>query len=94
MLLYEMITGFPPFFSTDKSKLFTMIFEKNVEIKSYFSAEVASLLTGLLTKQVDFFSLKFIEIVEKNIIFFKKKKKFLAHEKTGVAARCERNQGA
>lgn len=52
VLLYEMITGFPPFFSTDKSRLYTMIFEKNVEIKSYFSPEVSSLLIGLLTKQV------------------------------------------
>lgn len=27
VLLYEMMTGFPPFFSTDKNKLFNMIFE-------------------------------------------------------------------
>jgi len=27
VLLYEMMTGFPPFFSTDKNKLFAMIFE-------------------------------------------------------------------
>ena len=27
VLLYEMMTGFPPFFSTDKNKLFSMIFE-------------------------------------------------------------------
>lgn len=52
VLLYEMITGFPPFFNTNKTKLFNMIFEKNIEIKSYFSKEVSSLLQGLLTKQV------------------------------------------
>jgi len=47
-LIYEMLTGAPPFYSRDKQQMFRNILEKPLEIKPYFSAEAGSLLSSLL----------------------------------------------
>jgi len=48
-LLYDMLSGSPPFYSSDREKMFRNILEKPLEIRPYFSAESTSILKGLLT---------------------------------------------
>jgi len=50
-LIYEMASGAPPFYSKDKTQMFKNILEKPIEMRSYFSKELCSLLKGLLVLQ-------------------------------------------
>ena len=50
VLLYEMITGIPPFYSKDKDVLYDNILTKDVEWKKYHTPVIKDLLTRLLTK--------------------------------------------
>lgn len=47
-LLYEMVTGLPPFYCRDRQKLFEQIRHGRLEFPNYLSAECCSLLAGLL----------------------------------------------
>ena len=49
-LLYEMLTGLPPFYSRDRHQLFDRIKRAALEFPDYVSAEAADLLRGLLCR--------------------------------------------
>eukprot|EP00742_Colponemidia_sp_Colp-10_P009663 GILJ01010561.1.p1 GENE.GILJ01010561.1~~GILJ01010561.1.p1 ORF type:complete len:842 (-),score=140.48 GILJ01010561.1:205-2730(-) len=49
-LLYEMVTGVPPFFSRDIQEMFSKIQHGELKYPSYISIEVRLLLAGLLQK--------------------------------------------
>jgi len=51
-LVYEMLSGRPPFWSRNRQQMLKNIIEKQVEMKSYFSEDASSLLQGLLTQNV------------------------------------------
>ena len=43
-LIYEMLTGLPPFYSHDRAKMFRDRHEKPLEIKSWFSEGAIEIL--------------------------------------------------
>jgi len=47
-LLYEMLSGKPPFYSKNRGQMLRNIVERQVEMRPYFSPEAKSLLTALL----------------------------------------------
>ncbi|KRX00024.1 Protein kinase-like domain [Pseudocohnilembus persalinus] len=49
-LLYEMLSGAPPFYSKDRSRMFRNRIENPIEMKSWFSSEARSIIGGLLKK--------------------------------------------
>lgn len=49
-LLYEMLTGLPPFYCRDHKALFDKIRRGRLEFPAYLSAEARDLLNGLLTR--------------------------------------------
>jgi len=49
-LLYEMLTGLPPFFNTNLHVMYEKIIRAKLTFPSYISREAQSLLTGLLTR--------------------------------------------
>mmetsp|Transcript_31979 Transcript_31979/g.55121 ORF Transcript_31979/g.55121 Transcript_31979/m.55121 type:complete len:678 (+) Transcript_31979:70-2103(+) len=49
-LMYEMLTGFPPFFSTDREKMFKSIQTTKISMPKNMSPEAKSLIEGLLDK--------------------------------------------
>lgn len=49
-LLYEMLTGMPPFFSRNRDRLFHKILKSELKIPRFFSPEAKSLLTQLLNR--------------------------------------------
>lgn len=49
-ILYELLTGFPPFYSKNRNDLFERIKSTEPKIPSFFSENVTSLIQGLLTK--------------------------------------------
>lgn len=49
-LLYEMLTGLPPFYSQNRNALFDRIRFGRLEFPAYLSANAVSLLSGLLTR--------------------------------------------
>jgi len=49
-LLYEMLTGLPPFYSRDREKLFEKIRHGTLDYPDYLSPRAKQLLRGLLTK--------------------------------------------
>lgn len=49
-LLYEMLTGLPPFYCRDREKLFEKIRKGTLEYPRYLSARAQHILMGLLTK--------------------------------------------
>lgn len=49
-LLYEMLTGLPPFYCRDREKLFEKIRRGTLEYPKYLSARAQQMLRGLLTK--------------------------------------------
>lgn len=51
-LIYEMLSGAPPFYSKDKREMLKNRCEKPLEMKSGFSMATQSLLKGLLMKNV------------------------------------------
>ncbi|EFA78686.1 protein kinase 2 [Heterostelium album PN500] len=52
-LLFEMLTGLPPFYSQNVSMMYQKILNGELKIPSYISPEAKSLLEGLLTREVD-----------------------------------------
>lgn len=50
MLVYEMMTGLPPWYTTDRAKLFRRLKSAPLEIPSYFSAHAASYVGALLER--------------------------------------------
>eukprot|EP01133_Synstelium_polycarpum_P003623 gene3623-4151_t len=52
-LLYEMLTGLPPFYSQNVSMMYQKILNGELKIPSYITPEAKSLLEGLLTREVD-----------------------------------------
>jgi serine/threonine protein kinase len=53
-LIYEMLTGAPPFFSRDQAMMFRNRKEKDIEMKDYFSNGAKSILKGLLNNDVSY----------------------------------------
>lgn len=49
-ILFEMLTGLPPFYSTDRNKMYMDIVESELEYPSYLNPVVIDLLEGLLQK--------------------------------------------
>lgn len=49
-VLYEMLTGLPPFYSQDREKLFEKIRKAELQYPSFVQRSAKSLLKGLLTK--------------------------------------------
>lgn len=47
-LIYEMLSGMPPFYSQDRQKLFKKILNDRLRVPRFFSNEVTSLIAGLL----------------------------------------------
>ena len=47
-LLYELLTGLPPFYTNDKKQLFQNILTKQLNLPKYLSTEAKSLINGLL----------------------------------------------
>lgn len=50
MLVYEMMTGLPPWYTTDRSKLFRRLKSAPLDIPNYFSAQAASCVSELLER--------------------------------------------
>jgi len=50
MLVYEMMTGLPPWYTTDRAKLFRRLKSAPLEIPSYFSPHSASFVSSLLER--------------------------------------------
>lgn len=50
MLVYEMMTGLPPWYTTDRQKLFKKLKSAPLEIPSYFTNQSASVVTMLLDR--------------------------------------------
>ena len=50
MLVYEMMTGLPPWYTTDRSKLFRRLKSAPLEIPNYFSPQAASCVSALLER--------------------------------------------
>lgn len=51
MVLYEMLTGLPPWYTRNRQELFACIQEAPLEIPGYLSAEAASLISLLLHRE-------------------------------------------
>ena len=49
-LIYEMLTGHPPFYSTDRKKMFEDIKSKEIKFYNFHTASIRDLLTKLLEK--------------------------------------------
>ena len=52
-VIYEMLTGHPPFYSTDRKKMFDDIKNRDVKFYDFHSVSAKDLLTKLLTKDPD-----------------------------------------
>ena len=50
MLLYEMMTGLPPWYTTDRAKLFRRLKSAPLDIPSYFSEQAANCVSALLER--------------------------------------------
>lgn len=50
MLLYEMMTGLPPWYTTDRAKLFRRLKSAPLDIPSYFSIQAANCVSALLER--------------------------------------------
>ncbi|CAL9046221.1 unnamed protein product [Musa banksii] len=51
ILLFEMLTGKPPFFSSNREKMQQKIMREKIKLPAYLSSEAHSLLKGLLQKE-------------------------------------------
>lgn len=49
-LLYEMLTGLPPFYSNNRDEMYHNIVHKEVSYPRYLSSEAVKILKGLLNK--------------------------------------------
>lgn len=50
MIVYEMMTGLPPWYTTDRAKLFRKLKSAPLDIPSYFNAYAASCVSALLER--------------------------------------------
>lgn len=50
MLVYEMMTGLPPWYTTDRAKLFRRLKSAPLDIPNYFSAQSANCVSALLER--------------------------------------------
>jgi len=50
MLLYEMMTGLPPWYTTDRAKLFRRLKSAPLDVPSYFSGQAANCVSALLER--------------------------------------------
>lgn len=50
MLVYEMMTGLPPWYTTDRAKLFRRLKSAPLDIPSYFSPQAANCVSALLER--------------------------------------------
>jgi serum/glucocorticoid-regulated kinase 2 len=50
MLIYEMMTGLPPWYTTDRAKLFRRLKSAPLDIPTYFSAQAANCVSALLER--------------------------------------------
>lgn len=50
MLVYEMMTGLPPWYTTDRAKLFRRLKSAPLDIPNFFSAQSASCVSALLER--------------------------------------------
>lgn len=50
MLVYEMMTGLPPWYTTDRAKLFRRLRSAPLDIPTYFSQSAAAFASGLLER--------------------------------------------
>jgi len=50
MLVYEMMTGLPPWYTTDRAKLFRRLKSAPLDIPNFFSAQAASCVSALLER--------------------------------------------
>ncbi|TDH68781.1 hypothetical protein CCR75_007874 [Bremia lactucae] len=53
MVLYEMLTGLPPWYTRNRQELFARIREAPLEIPNYLSRDAASLIQSLLHREPD-----------------------------------------
>ena len=49
-LLFEMLTGLPPFYDSNRSKMYLKILNEDLDLPPYLSRNVKNLLLGLLEK--------------------------------------------
>ena len=49
-LLYELVTGLPPFYSRNTQKIYDSILNENITFPQYLSSEIKDLMGGLLSK--------------------------------------------
>ena len=49
-LLYEMLTGLPPFYDANRSQMYLKILNEDLEFPNYLSQHSKNLISGLLTK--------------------------------------------
>jgi serine/threonine protein kinase len=52
VLAYEMINGLPPFFSSNRNTLYSLIIHQALKIPAHFSAEMTSFAENMLSKEV------------------------------------------
>lgn len=52
-LIYEMLTGLPPFYTRDREKLFNSIKHGEATIPAYFSANAKSIVQALFVKDAN-----------------------------------------
>ena len=53
-ILYEMLTGLPPFFSKEKTEMYSNILEGELSYPDFISQDAKDLMDKLLTKEPDF----------------------------------------
>merc|ERR1711957_1073217 len=53
MLVYEMMTGLPPWYTTDRQKLFRRLKSAPLEIPSFFSPQSSSVTSALLQRGIE-----------------------------------------
>lgn len=49
-ILFEMLTGLPPFYNTDRNEMYVNIVEKELEYPKYLNSKCVDLLKRLLNK--------------------------------------------
>lgn len=50
VLLYELVAGFPPFYSADQHHIMTKVLSEEVKFPNYFSRDLKDLIKSLLVK--------------------------------------------